>query len=85
MYDHLKAFVLDPSVRKVVVIAHSQGGLVLSMVLDRMYADLPCDQMSKLVGVPNCRIASLGLLSDQPCGIRKSTRSAPLQATSTIH
>ncbi|KAH0542853.1 hypothetical protein FGG08_002808 [Glutinoglossum americanum] len=52
IYDHLKAFTLDPSVKKVIVLAHSQGGLILSMVLDRMYADLPCDQMSKLVAAP---------------------------------
>jgi hypothetical protein len=61
VYDHLKAFVLDPSVKKVVVIAHSQGGLVLSMALDRMYADLPCDQMSRLVADPSTLVFLLCL------------------------
>jgi esterase/lipase superfamily enzyme len=32
---------LDPAIKKVVVIAHSQGGIIVSMALDNLLSDLP--------------------------------------------
>lgn len=54
-YEWLKICVLDPHVKKVVVIAHSQGGIIASLVLNRMLAELPHDAISKLVGRPRLR------------------------------
>ena len=48
-YDYTKACLLDPTVDKVVLIAHSQGGIIASLVLDSLYVDLPCAIISKLV------------------------------------
>ena len=48
-YDYTKACLLDPTIDKVVLIAHSQGGIIASLVLDSLYADLPCAIISKLV------------------------------------
>ncbi|MCJ1415739.1 hypothetical protein MMC32_002072 [Xylographa parallela] len=47
-YDYTKACLLDPTIDKVVLIAHSQGGIIASLVLDSLYADLPCAIISKL-------------------------------------
>ncbi|MCJ1392014.1 hypothetical protein MMC18_004881 [Xylographa bjoerkii] len=47
-YDYTKACLLDPTVNKVVLIVHSQGGIIASLVLDSLYADLPCAIISKL-------------------------------------
>ena len=46
-YTNIKQALLDPSITKVVVIAHSQGGIVLSNALDNLLADLPreCNSM----------------------------------------
>ena len=38
----------DESVKKVVVIAHSQGGLIVSLVLDRLYSIVPAHLFAKL-------------------------------------
>jgi hypothetical protein len=47
-YTFLKASLLDPSVKKVVLIAHSQGGIIASMALDWLYADLPSSALRSL-------------------------------------
>ncbi|MCJ1399605.1 hypothetical protein MMC11_002807 [Xylographa trunciseda] len=47
-YDYTKACLLDSTVDKVILIVHSQGGIIASLVLDSLYADLPCAIMSKL-------------------------------------
>ncbi|KAF2139314.1 uncharacterized protein K452DRAFT_75157 [Aplosporella prunicola CBS 121167] len=47
-YEVLKLHILDPSVDKVVVIAHSQGGIIISLALDRMFAEMPSRALSKL-------------------------------------
>ncbi|KAI9659809.1 MAG: hypothetical protein M1821_001160 [Bathelium mastoideum] len=47
-YDELRKPLLDPSITKVIVIAHSQGGIILSLTIDRMFAELPAASMSKL-------------------------------------
>ena len=48
-FDTTKALLADPSVKKVVLIGHSQGGIIASLVLDQLYADLPIETISKLV------------------------------------
>jgi hypothetical protein len=40
-YVNIKDALLDPSITKVVIIAHSQGGIILSIALDNLLADLP--------------------------------------------
>ena len=39
-YTEIKKALLDKTITKVVVIAHSQGGIVLSMALDNLLSDL---------------------------------------------
>ena len=48
-FDATKALLADPSVKKVVLVGHSQGGIIASLVLDRLYTDLPIETISKLV------------------------------------
>ena len=48
-YEAVKASLVDPEVKKVVLIAHSQGGIEASLVLDRLLATLPPEMISKLV------------------------------------
>ena len=48
-YDYVKACLIDPTVTKVVLIGHSQGGIIISLVLDELFADLPRSAVSKLV------------------------------------
>ena len=47
-YAYLKAFLVDPTVTKVVLIGHSQGGIIVSMAIDDLLAQLPARTMSKL-------------------------------------
>ncbi|KAL8950362.1 MAG: hypothetical protein Q9222_003596 [Ikaeria aurantiellina] len=47
-YRHVKAVLLDPDVKKVVLIGHSQGGIILSLIIDQLFAELPVDCMSKI-------------------------------------
>jgi hypothetical protein len=47
-YEHLKAELINPNITKVVVIAHSQGGIILSAALDMLFADLPSEVFEKL-------------------------------------
>jgi hypothetical protein len=47
-YDYIKARLADPSVKKVVLISHSQGGIIVSMVLDLLFADMPVENIAKL-------------------------------------
>lgn len=47
-YTCLKALLLNPSTKKVVLVAHSQGGIVASMALDWLYAELPSSALRKL-------------------------------------
>ncbi|KAL8870514.1 MAG: hypothetical protein Q9174_003460 [Haloplaca sp. 1 TL-2023] len=47
-YRHIKAVLLDPEVTKVVLIGHSQGGIILSLVIDQLFAELPTACMSKI-------------------------------------
>lgn len=47
-YDYVKASLADPNIKKVVLIGHSQGAIVVSMVLDLLFADMPVEKTSKL-------------------------------------
>lgn len=51
-YDYLKACLCDPTIGKIVLVAHSQGGIVVSMALDYLFADLPHGVFGKLVRLP---------------------------------
>ena len=48
-YDYIKASLLDPKVKKLVLLAHSQGGIMTSLIVDELTSDLPHDLISKLV------------------------------------
>lgn len=41
VYIYIKKALLDDRLKKVIVVAHSQGGLSLSMALDNLLSDLP--------------------------------------------
>ena len=47
-YAKVKAFLVDPTVTKVVLIGHSQGGIIVSLAIDDLLAQLPAMTMSKL-------------------------------------
>lgn len=47
-YEYVKAYCTDPKVKKVVMIAHSQGCIMASQILDQLYVDLPADAVAKL-------------------------------------
>lgn len=47
-YEHIKYTVLDSKKSKVVLVGHSQGGIVLSLVLDQLFDELPAPLMSKI-------------------------------------
>ena len=47
-YAYVKAVLVDPTVTKVVLIGHSQGGIIVSLVIDDLLAQLPARTMSKL-------------------------------------
>ena len=47
-HSYVKATLVDPLVNKVVLIGHSQGGIIISLVLDQLYTELPAELMAKL-------------------------------------
>lgn len=47
-YSYVKATLVDPTVSKVVLIGHSQGGIIISLVIDQLFTELPASCMSKL-------------------------------------
>jgi hypothetical protein len=47
-YEFVKAYCSDPKVKKVVLIGHSQGGIMVSQVLDELFIDLPSESIAKL-------------------------------------
>lgn len=47
-YAYVKAILVDPTVTKVVLIGHSQGGIIVSLVIDDLLAQLSVRNMSKL-------------------------------------
>ena len=47
-YEYIKAYCTDPDVKKVVIIAHSQGTIMASQILDQLYVDLPSEAVAHL-------------------------------------
>ena len=47
-YEFVKAYCSDPKVKKVVLIGHSQGGIMASQILDELFMDLPSESVAKL-------------------------------------
>lgn len=47
-YFSVKPLLTDPTVTKVVLIGHSQGGIIISLVLDHLFAEMPAKNISKL-------------------------------------
>lgn len=47
-YGHIKTVLVDPTVKRVILIGHSQGGIIISLVIDQLFAELPATSMSKL-------------------------------------
>lgn len=47
-YNYIKTTLLDPTVKRVVILAHSQGGIIVSSVIDSLYADLMPEAFDKL-------------------------------------
>jgi len=48
-YEALSAALQDDEIHKLVVIAHSQGGILVSLALERLYSELPVQIFRKLV------------------------------------
>ena len=53
-YDYVKACLCDPKVRKVILIGHSQGGIIISMVIDELLKDISQDLFGKVVRLKPC-------------------------------
>jgi hypothetical protein len=47
-YEYVKAYCTDPNVKKVILVAHSQGCIMASQILDQLYVDLPVEAVAKL-------------------------------------
>ncbi|TAQ87807.1 hypothetical protein B7494_g3873 [Chlorociboria aeruginascens] len=48
LYTNLREHLLNPSIRKVVVLAHGTGASILSCTLDRLHANLPPSYIDKI-------------------------------------
>ena len=57
--DYVKACLADPTITTVILVGHSQGGIVISLVLDYLFADLPASSILKLVSKPSPSITAL--------------------------
>jgi esterase/lipase superfamily enzyme len=68
-YNTLKEALMEPGVETVVVIAHSQGGIVLSMALDNLLSDLPRERIPRdSRGSDETRFQEIGDLYFWMCG-----------------
>ena len=47
-YAYLKPILIDPTVTKVVLIGHSQGGIIVSLAIDQLLTELPASCLCKL-------------------------------------
>ncbi|KAL8766979.1 MAG: hypothetical protein Q9209_006391 [Squamulea sp. 1 TL-2023] len=47
-YEVIKDLLVDDEVERVVLVAHSQGGIITSMVLDELFTELPGNTMRKM-------------------------------------
>ncbi|KAL8689653.1 MAG: hypothetical protein Q9218_004726 [Villophora microphyllina] len=78
----VKGFLMDREAKKVVLIGHSQGGIIVSMVLDQLFPELPNESMAKLV----CLLSSLSRTQCPMalCLVRILTMSSPCQEIYTF-
>lgn len=47
-YEYIKLAVCDPMISKIVLVGHSQGGIVISLVIDQLFDELPTSLISKI-------------------------------------
>ena len=47
-YNSVKPLLTDRTVTKIVLLGHSQGGIIVSLVLDQLFAEMPPENMAKL-------------------------------------
>ena len=47
-YTHIKEALLREDIKKIVVVAHSQGGIIISLALDNLLSDLPRECIIRL-------------------------------------
>ena len=78
-YKYVKAYCADPEVKKVVLIAHSQGCIMASQILDQLYLDLLVEAVAKLE-VNYCPKSKANIMLT----VNRFTPSAMLPLTSTI-
>lgn len=81
-YEYVKSYCANPEVKKVVMIAHSQGCIMAAQILDQLYVDLPADAIAKIeVRFPS----SLGIYctSDSFTGVHIWKRSISFQQSLT--
>jgi hypothetical protein len=86
-YEYIKSYTVDPSVKKVMLIAHSQGCIMASQILDQLYLDLPAQAIAKL---EVCLLPCIGHKTNNHRSTRLAmrpltsiTRSEPSQALAT--
>jgi hypothetical protein len=78
-YEYIKSYISDPNVKKVVLIAHSQGCIMASQILDQLYVDLPAEAVSKLEVRNSLHRSYMAVLI-----LNRSTHLATLQLTLII-
>ena len=60
-YKGIRDALLDDKIKRVVVIAHSQGGIIISSAIDNLLADLPRECISRQTsGEINFRLSTTG-------------------------
>ena len=47
-YEYIKLAVCDPRISRIVLVGHSQGGIVISMVIDQLFNELPASLINKI-------------------------------------
>ena len=50
-YQEIYNHITRQEVKKIVLLAHSQGGLIASLVVDRLFSELPSEVVGKLVSL----------------------------------
>lgn len=80
-YEALNVALQDDTIRKLVIIAHSQGGILVSLALERLYSELPVQVFGKLVppSPPVFQTTPTTPLTTCPGNIHLRLRRLPLQ------
>jgi hypothetical protein len=82
-YEYVKAYATDPEVKKVILIAHSQGCIMASQILDQLYVDLPAEAVAKLEVRICCSSTPYAALTHPESGLHIWQRSLALQQPSS--